>query len=898
MILRTAILLFCLTHSARAQLARQANTTLNLPASLPAATGYSAENALGSLTFSNPICIRSLPGVSNRLFVVERDGRMQLINLDSNTKSTFLDLAAYLAASGTPISASSESGFLSVAFHPDYNNNGLFFLFYSFRHAPNGQLHQRVARMRASGTPGNYNAATSAATATHTALISQRDEAGNHNGGDLHFGPDGYLYISTGDEGAQNDGSDNGRRIDRDFLAGIARIDVDQKPGSLLPNRHTQTNSTSFPSAVHAGTYRIPPDNPYIGLTTWNGYTFAATAVRTEWWSHGYRNPWRMSFDAPTGRLFVADVGQDNYEEVSIVTRGSNGGWSWREGLRVNSPFVAPTTPPAGWTSLAPIYDYPHTSVSSSVPAQFRGTSITGGYVYRGSRLSEVVGQYICADYVSGRFWALRNTGTARWTPSLLMTEAGNVVATFGMDPRNGDILYTTLTATGQVKRIVRAFTGGTAPPATLSATGAFSSLASLTPHPGIVAYEPNVNFWSDHARKRRWFSIPSPGAKITFAAEGNWAFPAGQVWIKHFDIETTRGQPETARRLETRFLVKTADATYGLSYKWRADQTNADLVGASGLDEVFPTIENGSPVSQTWRFPSHSECATCHTAAAGHALSFNTRQLNRPGTFGAVTQNQISALSDAGYFTVAPGNVHALPALSPAADETASLEWRVRSYLEVNCIQCHQPGVGSSLWDARSSTPTDLAGLINGPLVNNGGDPLNRMAIPGDPAHSMVLQRLSAAGVARMPPLATTVRDAEAEALLTAWIQSLPARKSYATWQSENFSNPAAPEAQPAADPDLDGNTNAHEYLHGLQPTLPDAGPLVTAERSGGIVILTFSQPANRSAIVEISSDLTTWAPWDTAGNSPSFPAMSRSRTLSGPEWPRAHFRVRFNQP
>lgn len=898
MILRpTLLFLLAAVAVSRAQLVRQPNTTLNLPASLPAPTGYVFENAIGTTIFNRPIALRTLPGVTNVLFVVERGGTIQRVNLDTNTKSTFLDLATYLTGQGTPVNTSSESGLLSMAFHPNYQQNGLFFVFYSFNSttATGSQLHQRVARLQATGTPGNYHAAVTVNAATHTPLITQRDEAGNHNGGDLHFGADGYLYISAGDEGAQYDGSDNARRINKDFLGGIMRIDVDLKPGSLAPNPHTQANSTAYPSAVSAGTYTIPPDNPYIGLTTWNGFTFAANTVRTEWWSHGYRNPWRISFDAPTGRLFVADVGQDNWEEISIVTRGVNGGWSWREGAQNHTPLVAPATAPSGWTSLAPIYDYPHSGTTSPVATQFRGNSVTGGVIYRGTRLPELTGSYVFADYVSGRVWSLRDTGAARWTPALLIDDEDNRIASFGQDPRNGDVLYCYLSSSnGQVRRLVRTVAGGTPPPATLSATGAFSSLANLTPNSGIVAYEPNVSFWSDHAQKRRWFSIPALASQMTYAADGPWTFPAGQVWIKHFDMEMERGNAATKRRLETRFLVKNAAGAYGLTYKWRADGTEADLVNEGGLDEVLSIMDNGTPVNQTWRYPSRADCMTCHTPQTGFALSFNTRQLNRGALFGAVTQNQITAFSDAGYFTAAAGAVNHLPALAASSDTTASLEWRVRSYLEVNCVQCHQPGIGSSLWDARSATPTDLAGLINGALVNNGGEPLNRWAVPGDIAHSMVLKRVSGIGAVRMPPLATSVRDLQAETLLTDWIGTLTSRQSYAQWQSAHPPDPGAP----GADPDTDGNTNAHEYLHGLNPHLADNGALLTAQRSAGSITLTFPQPANRSALVEMSTDLTTWAPWQAPGNVLNFPALAQSRTLTGPELPRAYFRVRYAQP
>src|SRR5205085_4250919 len=166
--------------------------------------------------------------------------------------------------------------------------NGYFYVFYSVsRNEGNTtKTFERLARFRVS-----QNDANQADTSTHAPMISQLDEAGNHNGGDLHFGADGYLYVSLGDEGGANDQYDNARFINKDFFSAILRLDVDLKPGSLTPNPHSQ-NSTTYPSAVHAGTYAIPPDNPFIGVTSHNGLTFNASTVRTEIWATGLRNPW------------------------------------------------------------------------------------------------------------------------------------------------------------------------------------------------------------------------------------------------------------------------------------------------------------------------------------------------------------------------------------------------------------------------------------------------------------------------------------------------------------------------------------------------------------------------------------------------------------------------------
>jgi mono/diheme cytochrome c family protein len=368
-------------------------------------------------------------------------------------------------------------------------------------------------------------------------------------------------------------------------------------------------------------------------------------------------------------------------------------------------------------------------------------------------------------------------------------------------------------------------------------------------------------------------------------------------VWIKHFDIETTRGNPATRRKLETRFLVKTATDVYGIAYRWRADQTNADLVAEEGLTETIA----GSNPAQVWRYPSRSECRACHTAAGGFALSFNTRQLNRDKLFNAVVQNQVEALSGAGYFAALVQSARGLPKLTSPSDTTQSLEARVRGYLAANCSQCHQPGgAAQGFWDARASVPTDAANVINGTLVNTAGDAANRFAVPGDINHSMVLKRIRGDGVTRMPPLGTNERDLAAEQLLADWItQALPTRQSFTQWQTAQFGSPSAPQAGPTLDPDFDGQTNALEYLQATPPG--SAGlpvlPAVQAPAGGGIEI-SFIHPANRSCLVETSADLVNWSLWNVPGNSPQFPAVASPRTISGPaDGPARAYRLRLGE-
>jgi uncharacterized repeat protein (TIGR03806 family) len=736
---------------AQGPLTRTAASTLRLPFS-PSAQTYVTARKFPTLSFTQPVAVVTPPDETNRLFVVEKTGRIWVLSdlsAATPTRTLFLDLRSRITGA---TSNDDERGLLALAFHPQYAANGQFYVWYTLTTTTSAGsgLHDRLARFRVSATDPNLADSTS-----EQPLLTQRDEASNHNGGQLLFGPDGYLYLSIGDEGGANDTYQNSQRIDKDFFSAILRLDVDQKPGSLSPNTHP---------AVHSGTYTVPADNPFVGATAFNGAAVTPSAVRTEFWAVGLRNPWRMSFDSGTGQLWCADVGQDSREEIDVIVRGGNYGWNYREGT-----IAGPRgSPPAAATFLAPIWDYPRTS----------GLSITGGFVYRGTARPELSGRYLFADYLSGRIWALTPDGTNPVAADRVQQLATDTsIVSFGLDPSTGDILLVDL-AEGVLKRLIPDPASiGADFPATLSATGAFSNLATLAPSAGVVSYEPNVSFWSDYAKKRRWFAIADATSRMEFSANGAWGFPTGSVWIKHFDLELVRGDPSSARRLETRFLIKNASGIFGATYRWNDAQTDATLVPDAGADATFTLTENGVTRPQTWHFPARSECLVCHTSAGGYALSFNTRQLNRAHAFPGGTANQLTALSGAGYLSTTPPDPVTLPALTAPEDATASLEVRARSYLDVNCSPCHQPG-GTALGgiDARARTPLSLAGLLNGSLLDNGGDAANRVLVPGDPAHSQLLARIQATTTRRMPPLVTNERDLAAEALLTQWIAQLAA--------------------------------------------------------------------------------------------------------------------------
>lgn len=873
-------------------------TTLNVP-STPPPSNYQIVDAFGSLAFTDPVCLATPPGETQRLFVCQKGGLLRMIpnvTAATPTATTFLDLAALLTSRNEAISTNSEQGLLGIAFHPQYATNRYFYVFYSVdkNASATSPIFERVSRFTTRADNPNL-----ADTTSELVLIEQEDQAGNHNGGDLHFGPlDNYLYISFGDEGDQNDTRNNSQRIAKDFFSGICRIDVDKKPGNLEPNAHPNplvsvpaTNAvmryeTAPGSGIFKAAYSIPLDNPFVRTVdggSWNGI-FNGSAisaadlsyVRSEFWAVGMRNPWRMSFDIPTGsppvaELWVGDVGGDTREEINTVVKGGNYGWNFREGFIARPGSAAP---PSGFSSLSPVYDYPHTG-DASVDANFRGNSVTGGFVYRGTRFAGLIGAYIFADYTSGNIWTLRRNATPTATVERIAGEGG--ITAFGKDPSNGDVLMANYNS-DRIRRLVSGTPDATYP-TTLSATGIFASLTDLSPNPGILPYTVNLPFWSDHAAKRRWFTIPNPSDTMTWTQEGSWTYPSGQIWVKHFDMPLVRSNPPQAgdpatpsKRIETRVLVKNASGAYGVSYRWNDAGTEATLVADEGAAFDINITRNGSAYTQRWQIPSRAECMVCHTPQAGHSLSMNTRQLNLTNTIQGITGNQIDLLENAGYFSNNPASINLLPRHLKPAETSFPIEARVRSYLDVNCAYCHKSGgtAAPAAWDGRVELTLDETGLIDGNASNNGGDPLNKLIVPGDTIHSIVLNRVALAnGFTRMPPVGSNELDHANIALLTEWIQqSLPTRVTYADWRQQQFNSASSPEGAPDFDADGDGENNQSEFLAGTDPLNGLSFPILNHSIQNGQFELGFTVPANRSVRIETSTDLFNWTPWDVPGN------------------------------
>ncbi|HWX22167.1 MAG TPA: chitobiase/beta-hexosaminidase C-terminal domain-containing protein [Candidatus Binatia bacterium] len=316
--------------------------------------------------------------------------------------------------------------------------------------------------------------------------------------------------------------------------------------------------------------------------------------------------------------------------------------------------------------------------------------------------------------------------------------------------------------------------------PALLSQTGAFNNTRDLIPSESLIPYDLNVAFWSDGASKSRWISIPSgpTNAQITFSPTGEWNFPNGTVLVKHFEIATNEERPDLKRRLETRFIVREASGkVYGATYKWRADNSDADLL-ASNLSETLLITTTTGTRTQNWYYPSRQDCRTCHTDTAGGVLGLKTRQLNRDFTYpNGTTDNQLRAWNHVGLFRPEPSEADLAhyARLAPANDATRTLEDRARSYLDANCAHCHRPGGTVLDFDTRYDTPLEKQKLVDGPVLLDEGLDRARIIAPNDIWRSIAFLRVSATDALKMPPLAHEKLDREAVTLLRQWIESLP---------------------------------------------------------------------------------------------------------------------------
>jgi len=677
---------------------RPANPSCRAPARPRKGSGVKLTPVFAEQTFQAPLAFLQAPGDPSRFFVVEQAGLVKAVPAAGGAATPFIDIRARVRSGG-------ETGLLGMAFHPKWPDTPELFLSYTLPGGSTG-LRSTVVRMRSNDGGHTID------VGTETPVIAPFEQPySNHNGGALAFGKDGYLYIGFGDGGSGGDPLRNGQNVNVVF-GKILRVDIDG-----------------------GAPYGIPADNP-----------FAGGGGLKEIYAFGIRNPWRFSFDRVNGDLWLGDVGQGEWEEVDKVVRGGNYGWNTREGRHCYRKDSCATD-----GLLEPVAEYDHS----------QGASITGGYVYRGSAITALIGSYLYGDYSSGRIWGTFADATGQPQPRVLIAESGANISSFGEDLA-GELYVTSHRAGKILKFVPDDATELDTLPQKLSETGCVAPSNAREIAEGVIPYGVQSPFWSDGADKRRYFAIPD-GTRITVRDDGDWDFPIGTVTMKTFLLGD--------RRVETRLFVRHEDGDWaGYTYAWNDAQTDAEL-----LDDAKSTNVGG----QTWTFPSRAECMTCHTEAGGRSLGLETAQLN--ATFEYPTRrrsNQLATLEHLGYFEPAlnapPDQLPALP--KPATGTAADLEVRARSYLHANCSNSHRPGgTGGGTMDLRFGTPfvrTNLCDAV--PAQGDLGTPDARLLAPGDPARSVISVRPRTLDRGRMPPLASRVVDVTGTTLVDDWIRAV----------------------------------------------------------------------------------------------------------------------------
>jgi uncharacterized repeat protein (TIGR03806 family) len=730
---------------------------------------YRAQRALPELQLSFPVFLMNEPG-TRRLWVIDQPysyGPTRIARTTGKPASGELETLLQM-----------EEGIAySLVFHPAFEQNGYVFL------GANAKFGGDRRKTRITRYTVDRQAAKPLDPASALTIVEW--PSAGHDGAALTFGLDGMLYIAAGDGTSDSDTDVVGQDLSR-FTAKVLRIDVDH------------------PTEGRA--YSVPDDNPFLGDGD----------ARPETWAIGLRNPWRITTDPASGRIFVGSNGQDLWEHVFLLRRGANYGWSVFEG---SHPFYLNR-------KLAPV---PHTLPLAEHPHS-EARSLTGGVVYHGKKLPELAGAYLYGDYSTGKIWGLRCEGEKLvWQKELADTTLA--ITAFALDA-DGELLIADHRGNGQggfytlepneSDRTAEAF------PRRLSETGLFRSVKRHEMQPGAIPYDVNSPLWSDGAYKQRWLVLPPPAADtpptapIKFTLETSWEFPDLTVLVKSFALERRAGDPSSRRWIETRLLTRQQGEWMGYSYRWNDEQTDAELVEKEGADRDFVIDLPGGQRRQTWHYPGRSECMVCHSRAASYVLGLSTPQMNRDFDFGGGKENQLTVFEGLGLFqldyqtdtlahlrdklratgltdddvakqvaqaTATRGQrgpaASKLLARSPAGyakladpyDEQQPINERARSYLHANCAQCHvEAGGGNAQIDLRFTTAADKMRLIDVDVLHDRfGIEGAKLVAAGHPERSILLRRIGIRGRGQMPQLATSLVDQRAVELIKKWIEAMP---------------------------------------------------------------------------------------------------------------------------
>lgn len=691
------------------------------------------ERVFPKLKFTEPVIVTHQAD-SDRLFVVERAGRIYSFLPTSEPTDPLAEAPALDVVIDLPMEIENAEAIYGLAFDPDFQQNRYCYVCYIISaESPTGTIVSRF-QMTADDSPRID-------PASEKQLLIWK--SGGHNGGCLKFGPDGYLYITTGDGGSARppDGHATGQGVN-DLLSCVLRIDVHPEDDSLA--------------------YAIPDQNPFADQPD----------ARPEIWAFGFRNPWKMAFDEQSGDLWIGDVGWELYEMIYLIERGGNYGWSVMEGPQPVRGEIEPGPGPI----RPPMVSHSHVDAKS----------ITGGHVYRGRRLQQLNGAYIYGDYVTGKIWALRTEANRlSWNEEL--ADSTLAVIAFGRDRQEN---FYVLDYAGGIYRLADNLQQNENPdfPRRLSATGLFSSVDQQEPAPGVMEFTVAAPQWADQAVAR--YLVAVPGSESITLAEGSFSFPEGTVLAKTLSLAPDQTNPTRKRIMETQLLVYQSGEWVAYSYAWNKAQTDAVLVISEGQQQQLTIVDPNAPEGSyeySWRYHSRAECQTCHNTRHQQLIGFLPSQLNHQRTAGGGKPvAQLESLRQSGLIHWTEYE-HALSSTTPQPlprwddfpslvnpyDANQDLSARARSYLFSNCAHCHMPGGGGTAnFDVRHKVSLDDAKLLGSrPSQGNFLIQDARIVAPHDPLGSVLLYRMAKTGTGRMPHIGSQLVDPRGVALLQDWI-------------------------------------------------------------------------------------------------------------------------------
>ncbi|MBI82351.1 MAG: hypothetical protein CMJ81_04070 [Planctomycetaceae bacterium] len=723
--------------------------------------------ALPDLTVKSLIAMRFVPGSRQLLISGEEEPKLLQVDTDGGSTGSLKTLIDY----------TSRGMAYDITFHPNFRENGWVYIG-SNEKDPDGEKQVRITRYTMqTEAPFQFD--------VDSAKLIIAWASDGHDGAAIAFGNDGMLYVTSGDGTSDSDTNLTGQPLDS-FLSKVLRIDVDHP---VAPNE-----------------YSIPADNPFVNMP----------GAQPETWAYGLRNPWRIAVDRQTGHIWVGNNGQDLWEQIYLVERGANYGWSVYEG---SHPFylqrqLGPTP------HVHPTIEHHHAEARS----------LTGGIVYYGSEFPELVGAYVYGDYSTGKIWAAKHNGQKIvWHREIADTTLS--ITCFAEDSDNELLIaghqqdgFYRLERNPLLEQPVDF-------PTRLSETGLFTSTGEHQLQPGIIRYSVNAPGWHDGAQATRFMALPAVAKEgggwelptIGFKSSANWEFPEGTVLGQSLAWEPESDQENSPRWLETRLLTLQNNEWAGYSYLWNDDQSDALLVDKMGTSKTFA----GRHGERSWHVPSRSACEGCHSRAANFVLGITTPQLNRSHNYDGYPYNQLRHFERLGLLEVdwkdlasthwqaqitkeinnnespeqqsdieerlaavtdttgqrqaptsslLPDAPETFTSMPDPSNPTADLESRARSYLHVNCSSCHSPaGGGNAQMNLRRSMTTDQTKTIDQkPLHGDFGLNSARLIAPGAAHHSVIIYRMSTLIGGRMPRVGSHRVDREGLQLLREWITSM----------------------------------------------------------------------------------------------------------------------------